>query len=63
MPKSVAQLAGILVTAIVTLGTDLDVIYSVPLGVFAGAFVVFAVTVSDPRPRAAKIRMRRAGLR
>ena len=63
MPKTVAQLAGILVTAIVTLGTDLDVVYSVPLGVFAGAFVVFAMTVTDTRPSLAKIRTRRAGSR
>ncbi len=33
MPKSVAQLTGVLVTAIVTFGTDLDAIWSVPLGV------------------------------
>ncbi len=63
MPRSVAQLAGILVTAIVTLGTDLDVFYSVPLGVFAGGLVVFFITASDTRTAAQKIRMRRAGLR
>jgi len=63
MPKSVAQLAGILVTAIVTLGTDLDVVYSVPLGVFAGAFVVFFMTVGDSQTSVAKIRTRRAGSR
>jgi len=37
VPKSVAQLTGVLVTAIVAFGTDLDVYYAMPLGVFAGA--------------------------
>jgi hypothetical protein len=49
MPKSVAQLTGVLVTAIVAFGTDLDAIWSVPLGVFAGGLALFFVSVSDAR--------------
>ena len=47
LPKSVAQLTGVLVTAIVAFGTDLDVYYAMPLGIFAGALAVFFVSVSD----------------
>ena len=47
LPKSVAQLTGVLVTAIVAFGTDLDVFYAMPLGVFAGALAVFFVSVSE----------------
>jgi hypothetical protein len=47
LPKSVAQLTGVLVTAIVAFGTDLDVVYAMPLGVFAGALAVFFVSVSE----------------
>ena len=36
LPKSVAQLTGIVVCGIVVFGTDLDVTYAMPLGVFAG---------------------------
>ena len=34
LPKSVAQLTGVLVTAIVAFGADIDVYYAMPLGVF-----------------------------
>ena len=47
LPKSVAQLTGVLVTAIVAFGTDLDVYYAVPLGVFAGALAMFFVSLSE----------------
>ncbi len=47
LPRSVAQLAGMLVAAIVAFGTDLDVVYSVPLGVFAGAVAMFFVAVAE----------------
>ena len=46
-PKSVAQLTGVLVTGIVAFGTDMDVYYAVPLGVFAGALAVFFVSMSE----------------
>jgi hypothetical protein len=47
MPKSVAQLTGILVTAIVTFGTDMDLTYAMPLGVAAGALAIFFVSVME----------------
>ena len=52
LPKSVAQLTGVLVTAIVAFGTDLDVYYAMPLGVFAGATAVFFVSLSELRTEA-----------
>jgi hypothetical protein len=50
IPNSAAQLTGVLVTAIVTFGTDMDVTYAVPLGVFAGALAVFFVALAEGRP-------------
>jgi hypothetical protein len=47
MPKSVAQLTGVIVCAIVTFGTDLDIIYAMPLGIFAGALAIFFVLVAE----------------
>ncbi|HWX90060.1 MAG TPA: hypothetical protein VNY75_07120 [Rhizomicrobium sp.] len=47
IPKSVAQLTGVLVTGIVAFGTDLDVYYAVPLGVFAGALAMFFVSLTE----------------
>lgn len=47
LPKSMAQLTGVLVTAIVAFGTDVDVYYAVPLGVFAGALAIFFVSLSE----------------
>ena len=46
-PKSVAQLTGMLVTGIVAFGTDIEVYYAVPMGVFAGALAMFFVAMSD----------------
>jgi hypothetical protein len=48
MPR-VAQLTGMIVTAIVVFGTDLDVYYAVPLGIFAGAVATLLVTLSEYR--------------
>ena len=47
IPRSVAQLTGVLVTCIVAFGADLDVYYAVPLGVFAGALAIFFVSISE----------------
>ena len=47
IPRSVAQLTGVLVTGIVAFGTDLEITYAVPLGVFAGALAMFFVSLSD----------------
>ncbi len=49
LPKSVAQLTGIIVCGIVVFGTDLDVAYAMPLGVLAGALAVFFVAVAEGR--------------
>jgi hypothetical protein len=46
-PRSIAKLTGILVTAIVTFGTDMDLTYAMPLGVAAGALAVFFVAVAE----------------
>jgi hypothetical protein len=47
IPQSVAQLTGVLVTGIVAFGTDIEVYYAVPLGVFAGALAMFFVSLSE----------------
>ncbi len=49
MPKSIAQLTGILVTAIVAFGTDLDITWSVPFGILAGALAMFFVSLSEAK--------------
>ena len=48
-PKNVAQLTGVLVTAIVAFGTDIEVYYAMPFGVFAGALAMFLVSMSEAR--------------
>ena len=52
MPKSVAQLTGVIVTAIVTFGTDLDTTWSVPFGIFAGALAMVLVSLAEARENA-----------
>ena len=47
MQRMAAQIAGMVVTAIVVLGTDLDVLLAVPLGIFAGALAMIIVSVAD----------------
>jgi hypothetical protein len=47
MPKNVAQWTGLAVTAIVVLGCDMDVLYAVPLGIFAGALATFFVGLAE----------------
>jgi hypothetical protein len=49
MPKSVAQLTGMLVTAIVTFGTDVDLTYAMLLGVMSGALATFFVSLAEAR--------------
>jgi hypothetical protein len=58
MPKNVAQWTGLAVTAIVVLGCDMDVVYAVPLGVFAGAMATFFAGLTDYN-NAASVRVRR----
>jgi len=47
MPKNVAQFTGVMVTAIIVFGTDTDVFYAMPLGIFAGALATFFVAAAD----------------
>jgi hypothetical protein len=48
VPQSLAQFMGMFVTAMVVLGSDLDVLYAVPLGIFAGALTTFFASVAAP---------------
>jgi len=59
MPYSIGQWTGILVTAIVVLGCDMDVVYAVPLGVMAGALASFFVTLADLEPAKSRDRKSR----
>jgi hypothetical protein len=65
LPKSVAQLTGVVVCGIVVFGTDLDVTYAMPLGILSGALAVFFVSVAEgrdlARSRVRQISRRRAG--
>jgi hypothetical protein len=49
LPKSIAQVTGVIVCAIVVFGTDMDVTYAMPLGIGAGALAVFFVSLSEAR--------------
>ena len=49
MPKSIAQLTGMIVTAIVAFGSDLDLTYALPLGVAAGALATFFVAIAEAK--------------
>ena len=52
MSANVGQWTGIVVTTIVVLGCDMDVLYAVPLGIFAGALATFFVALSETRQKA-----------
>ena len=41
MPRTLAQWTGVAVTTIVVSGSDVDLLYAVPLGIFAGALATF----------------------
>lgn len=47
MPTTLAQWTGIAVTSIVVLGTDTDVLFAVPLGLFAGALATFFSSMAE----------------
>jgi len=55
VPKNIAQFTGIMVTAIIVMGTDMDVFYAMPLGIMAGGLATFFVALSDGQLRAKKI--------
>jgi hypothetical protein len=52
MPKSLAQVTGVIVCSIVVFGTDMDIAYAMPLGILSGALAVFFVAVAEGRERA-----------
>lgn len=55
LPKSApkfAQVTGAIVTAIVVLGTDTDVLLAVPLGILTGALATFFVSLSQEKEAA-----------
>ncbi len=52
MPKSAGQWAGLLVTTIVVLGCDQDVVYAMPLGIMAGALAAIFVMLADTSEKA-----------
>lgn len=54
VPYTVGQCAGIVVTAIVVLGCDMDLAWAMPLGVLAGALATFFVSLADARLQAKK---------
>ncbi len=49
LPRSVAQLTGVIVAGIVAFGTDTDLFVAVPLGVFAGALATLFVSLSESK--------------
>ena len=54
MPKTLAQWTGVAVTAIVVSGSDMDLLYAVPLGIFAGALATFFSSLADAAVPAVK---------
>jgi hypothetical protein len=53
MHRNIAQVTGVLVTAIIVFGTDMDVFYAMPLGIMAGALATFLVVIADGIQKAA----------
>lgn len=53
MRQMAGQIAGMAVTGIVVLGTDIDVLLAVPLGIFAGALAI-ALIAAATAPYASK---------
>lgn len=49
MRLNLAQWTGISVTVIVVAGTDVDVLYAVPMGMFAGALATFLSAMAQSR--------------
>jgi hypothetical protein len=47
MGLNLAQWTGIAVTTIVVAGSDMDMLYAVPLGVLAGAFATFLSAIAN----------------
>lgn len=47
MPKTLAQWTGVAVTAIVVSGSDMDLLFAAPLGIFAGALATFFSSLGE----------------
>jgi len=47
MPRTLAQWTGVAVTAIVVSGSDMDLLYAIPLGILAGALANFFSALAD----------------
>ena len=58
LPRSVAQLTGVIVAGIVAFGTDTDLFVAVPLGVFAGALATLFVSMSEQRFTGSRVQPR-----
>ena len=52
MPRNIGQWTGMVVTTIIVLGCDMDVVYAMPLGIMAGALATFFVALADQREAA-----------
>lgn len=63
MPKSLAQLTGVIVCSIVVFGSDMDVTYAMPLGILSGALALFFVAVAEGQERAKLGSFRRNGIK
>ena len=59
MPRTVAQLTGVLVTAIIVFGCDMDVFTAMPLGILGGALATFFVSLGEARLAYDKAELRR----
>ena len=59
MPQTVAQFMGVLVTVLVVLGTDVDVLFAVPLGIFAGVLTMYLASIPRAVPRMKAVLRRR----
>jgi hypothetical protein len=55
MPRTLAQITGLIVTTIVVLGCDMDVVYAMPLGMMAGALATFFATMAEHKLAAKKL--------
>jgi hypothetical protein len=61
MPLTFAQWTGLAVTFIVISGTDMDMVYAAPLGIFAGAIATFCMAMGEynrPAGTAARIEIK-----
>lgn len=55
MPKNVAQFTAMVVTTIIVMGSDPDVVYALPLGIMAGTLATLFVVLSEAYLKAARI--------